>query len=115
MRRIDALLTLALSAALTLALGGTCGTSEEDTGDTSGEDTSDTSEKDTMVVGLMVAAFASSLFCGAFDVPLGWPSIGAGFFVLAVVAVFAARLGGSDHETTITCRSDQNRRDHTWC
>ncbi len=40
MRRIDALLTLALSAALTLALGGTCGTSEEDTGDT-GDPSSD--------------------------------------------------------------------------
>ena len=35
MRRIDALLTLALSAALIFALGGTCGTSEEDTSDTS--------------------------------------------------------------------------------
>ena len=34
MWRIDALLTLALSAALILALGGTCGTSEEDTSDT---------------------------------------------------------------------------------
>ena len=34
MRRIDALLTLALSAALILALGGICATSEEDTSDT---------------------------------------------------------------------------------
>ena len=40
MRRIDALLTLALSAALILALGGACGTSEEDTGDT-GDPSSD--------------------------------------------------------------------------
>ncbi len=34
MRRIDALLTLALSAALIFALGGICATSEEDTSDT---------------------------------------------------------------------------------
>ena len=34
MRRIDAFLTLALSAALILVLGGTCGTSEEDISDT---------------------------------------------------------------------------------
>ncbi len=34
MRRIDALLTLALRAALILELGGNCGTSEEDTSDT---------------------------------------------------------------------------------
>ncbi len=34
MRRIDSLLTLALSAALILALGGMCTTSEEDTSDT---------------------------------------------------------------------------------
>ncbi len=35
MRRIDALLTLALSAALILSLGGICATSEEDTSGTS--------------------------------------------------------------------------------
>ena len=35
MRRIDVLLTLALSAALIFALGGICATSEEDTSDTS--------------------------------------------------------------------------------
>ncbi len=35
MRRINALLTLALSAALILVLGGNCGTSEEDTSGTS--------------------------------------------------------------------------------
>ena len=34
MRRIDAVLTLALSAALIFALGGICATSEEDTSDT---------------------------------------------------------------------------------
>jgi len=34
MRRIDALLTLALSTALIFALGGSCGTSEEDASDT---------------------------------------------------------------------------------
>ncbi len=34
MRRIDAFLTVALSAALVFALGGSCGTSEEDTSDT---------------------------------------------------------------------------------
>ncbi len=34
MRRIDALLTLALSAALILALGGTCAANKEDTSDT---------------------------------------------------------------------------------
>ena len=40
MRRIDALLTLALSAALIFALGGICATSEEDTSDT-GDPSSD--------------------------------------------------------------------------